>query len=152
MDTLRQGNGDIELWRYRHEDMETWRHRHEDMETWRHEDMETWRHGDMETWRHGHIKRKTESQANFLSSFSICSLCRRKLTKEQTEALRFANGLNRLNELNGLAHLCSTVCSIFVYKVQGEFEHKPNCHFISRPVACTRLRDNIKSLQWIASP
>jgi hypothetical protein len=53
--------------------MEAWRHGDMDVETW------TWRHGrgdmDVET---SNGKRKTEAQAIFLDSFTLCSECKWK--------------------------------------------------------------------------
>jgi hypothetical protein len=73
--------------------------------------METWKHGDgdMETWRHWDIKWQTEAQAIFINLYAVCSMSKRKFVdgsfvdEETNESNPFAD---RLNGLNGLAHLC----------------------------------------------
>jgi hypothetical protein len=58
-------------------------------------------------------KRKTEAEAIFLNPFTLCSSCKRKFVvcpfvdEETNESYLFANGLNGLYGINGLAHLWS---------------------------------------------
>ncbi len=131
METWSHRGGDVETWRHRHEtwkdgEMETWRHGYMDMETWawrhgRRVDMEHG-HGGMETWsrRHGHGNMdmetksegrfKTKAQTTFLNPFTMCSSCERKfavcpfIDEETNGSYPFANRLNRLKRLYGLAH------------------------------------------------
>ncbi len=97
---------EIETWKYGEIHMETWRNG--DMETWKHEGMETWKHGDMdmEIWRH-----QTENGKQKPRRFSFiiyrCLSCKRKFVicpfvEETNGSYPFAN---RINGLNGLAHL-----------------------------------------------
>jgi hypothetical protein len=81
-------------------------------------DMEAWRHGhgdmDLETKSEG--KFKTKSQMIFLNPFTTCSSCEQKFAVcpfvgEETNGIYlFANMLNRLKRLYGLALHC-----VFVY-------------------------------------
>jgi hypothetical protein len=52
MEIWRHGDGDMELWRWRHEDIVTCKHGDIDMEAWKYGKMETLGqvHGDMEKW------------------------------------------------------------------------------------------------------
>ncbi len=89
------------------------------MEKWRHGNMEKKRHGhgymEIETWAwrngYGDIKRKTEAQAIFLNTLTVCSSCFRKFVvcpfvdQETNRSCPFANGLNGLNSLIGPALL-----------------------------------------------
>jgi hypothetical protein len=103
---LQPGNMETQTWRYR--DMETWRHGHG---TWKHGEMETWRYGDtdVETWRYGH--RDRDMQTWTWRQGILCSFCKRKFVVcpfvdgDTKWSYPFAKGLNRLNGLNGLAHL-----------------------------------------------
>jgi hypothetical protein len=58
-------------------------------------------------------KRKTEARAIFINPCTICSSCKWKfivcpsVDKDTNGSYPFANGLNRLNGLSKLAHLCS---------------------------------------------
>ncbi len=57
------------------------------------------------------LKSKTEAQAFFFNPFTVCSSYKRKfddcpfVDKETNGSYPFANKLNLLNGLNGLAHL-----------------------------------------------
>jgi hypothetical protein len=58
---------------------------------------------------------KTEAKAIFLNPFTVCSSCKQKpifclfADEETNRSDPLANGLNRLNGLIGLAHLCKPI-------------------------------------------
>jgi hypothetical protein len=120
LETWRHGHGDIDKWKHRnmetwrHGDMETWRHKHE---TWEHGEMETWRHrhGDMNmetwTWRHGHedMDMETSNGKRKLRCAKRKFVVNPFVDEKTNGSCPFANGLYRLNGLNGLADLCSYV-------------------------------------------
>jgi hypothetical protein len=69
------------------------------------------------------FKWKMEAQVIFLNLFTVCSSCKRKFVvclsgfQETNGTSPFVKGLNRLNGLNGLGHLC--LFNIFPQRIGG---------------------------------